>query len=169
MFSRLLLLFIAVPAAELYLLIRIGQWIGAMETFGLIVITGIAGSWLAKSEGLSVWQEFNRKLSQGGMPGKELADGLIILVSGALLLTPGVLTDFAGLLGLLPFTRRLVRTRLLKWVSSRSQVFVGGHRVGFEGPGPGRNPQPDEPTAGSSESGWSGEAQSRPRHHETGT
>ena len=90
---RLFLLFVVVPAVELMLLIEIGQIIGTLPTFGLIVATGLAGSALARTQGLSVWKKFQARLSEGRMPGDELIDGLIILVSGALLLTPGVLTD----------------------------------------------------------------------------
>ncbi|GMQ81540.1 MAG: hypothetical protein BMS9Abin05_0972 [Rhodothermia bacterium] len=112
MFSRLLALFVIVPAIELYLLIKLGTVIGAAETFAIILLTGIVGSYLAKSQGLSVWNRLQAKLNSGSVPGKELIDGVIILLSGALLITPGVLTDVVGLLGLIPATRALVRNFL---------------------------------------------------------
>ena len=114
---RLLALFVIVPAVELYLLIQLGAMIGALETFGIIVATGIIGSYLAKSQGTAILRRFQEKLASGQAPGKELADGAIILVSGAFLLTPGVLTDFVGLLGLFPLTRPLIRKWLQPWIS----------------------------------------------------
>ncbi len=110
MFSRLLILFILVPMIELMLLIEVGKVIGFWATMGIIVLTGIIGSSLARQEGMAVWTQFNSRLQKGQLPGTELVDGLIILVSGALLLTPGILTDFVGFLGLIPFTRKLIRT-----------------------------------------------------------
>lgn len=109
MFARLLALFVIVPAIELYLLIKLGTMIGAAETFGIILLTGIVGSYLAKSQGLSVWNRLQSKLHTGSVPGQELIDGVIILLSGALLITPGVLTDVVGLLGLVPATRAVIR------------------------------------------------------------
>jgi len=109
MFFRILALFVLVPALELYLLIRLGTVIGAAETFGLILLTGLVGSYMTKSQGLSVWRRFQQKIGSGGVPGNEIVDGVIILLSGALLITPGVLTDFVGLMGLIPATRAFIR------------------------------------------------------------
>lgn len=127
MFSRLLALFVIVPALELYLLIQIGQLIGAMETFGIIVITGLIGSYLAKSQGLSVWMKLQAKLGSGQIPGRELVDGVIILISGALLLTPGVLTDVIGLLGLFPVSRSFLR----KYLTKRFSGGLSSGRIQF--------------------------------------
>lgn len=109
MFGRLLALFLIVPVIELALLIQIGGWIGFWPTVGIIVLTGLAGSYLAKREGLAVWKQFNERLHSGGLPSRELLDGVIILISGALLITPGVFSDVAGLIGLVPATRKLIR------------------------------------------------------------
>jgi UPF0716 protein FxsA len=114
LFSRLLALFLVVPIVELVLLVWLGGQIGFWPTAGLIALTALAGTWLAQREGLSVWQRFQARVASGGMPGRELTDGLIILVSGAFLLTPGVLTDVVGLLGLLPPTRALIRRELTR-------------------------------------------------------
>jgi UPF0716 protein FxsA len=108
----LFILFVLVPALELYLLIQIGTVIGAWNTFLLILATGLLGSWLAKSQGLATWQAMNQRFGQGQIPGKELMDGASILVCAALLLTPGILTDAIGLAGLIPFTRTLFRNTL---------------------------------------------------------
>lgn len=109
MFLKLLVLFTAVPLVELYLLILVGQVIGALWTVLIVVLTGILGGFLAKREGLAVLRRVREKLDAGELPGDELLDGAIILVSGALLITPGMVTDFLGLLGLLPLTRRWFR------------------------------------------------------------
>ncbi len=127
MFSRLLALFVIVPAMELYLLIQIGQLIGGLETFGIIVITGLIGSYLAKSQGLSVWMKLQTKLSSGQIPGRELIDGVIILVSGALLLTPGVLTDVIGLFGLFPLSRACLR----KYLTAKFSVGLSSGNIKF--------------------------------------
>lgn len=111
-FGRLLALFLIVPIAELALLIWIGGRVGFWPTVGLIVLTALIGSWLARREGWNVFNRLQNKLAGGGLPGRELTDGLIILVSAALLLTPGILTDVVGFLGLIPPTRAWIRKRL---------------------------------------------------------
>lgn len=123
----LLILFVIVPAVELYILIQIGQVIGALNTFLLILATGILGSWLAKSQGLAVWRALNDRFARGEIPGRELLDGAIILVCGALLLTPGVVTDVIGLLGLIPGTRAVFRKVLGKLFTANPAVRVGVH------------------------------------------
>ncbi|MDE2996809.1 MAG: FxsA family protein [Bacteroidota bacterium] len=121
----LFLLFVLVPALELYLLIQIGSVIGAGNTFLLILATGLLGSWLAKTQGLATWRALNQRFSRGEIPGTELMDGAIILVCGALLLTPGVLTDAIGLLGLIPVTRMVFRTALKRVFTLIPAVRVG--------------------------------------------
>lgn len=114
LFGRLLLLFTLVPIAELALLVWLGGQIGFWPTVGLIVATAVLGSLLAHREGLSALARFRARAASGEMPGAELTDGLLILVSGALLLTPGVLTDLVGFLGLLPPSRALIKRALTK-------------------------------------------------------
>ena len=94
--GRLLLLFVLVPALELVLLIELGQRIGTLPTLGLIVLTGVVGASLARSQGLRVLQELQRETEAGRLPAEPLVDGALILVAGALLVTPGVLTDAFG-------------------------------------------------------------------------
>jgi len=107
--GRLLLLFITLPLLELILLLQIGSLVGAWPTFGLVVTTGLLGAALARSQGLRVVAAVQRRLAQGELPGEELMDGLAVLVGGAFLLTPGVLTDLLGFALLLPFTRSAIR------------------------------------------------------------
>lgn len=131
MLGRLLALFLITPVVELALLIQLGEYIGFWPTVGVIVLTGITGSYLAKREGLSIWKRFNERLKGGELPGKELLDGVIILVAGALLITPGVLTDLFGFIGLIPFTRAMVR----KYLNGRIQRAMerGSVRMTFGG------------------------------------
>lgn len=97
--ARLFLLFLIVPAVELALLLQIGRWIGLWPTIGLIFATALAGSFLARREGMATWRAFRQRLAEGKLPGRELIDGVLILLAGALLITPGVLTDLLGLIG----------------------------------------------------------------------
>jgi UPF0716 protein FxsA len=112
--GRLLLLFIALPAAELALLIEIGQRIGTPLTLGLIVLTGVAGAGLARSQGLRVLADVQTRLARGEMPADSLVDGLMILIASALLVTPGVLTDVFGFLCLIPAFRAVVKRQAMR-------------------------------------------------------
>ena len=112
--GRMLLLFIVLPAVELALLIELGQRIGTLETLGLIVVTGIVGAAMARSQGLRVWAEVQSRVARGEMPADSLVDGLMILVASALLVTPGVLTDAFGFLCLVPGFRSLVKREAMR-------------------------------------------------------
>jgi UPF0716 protein FxsA len=96
MFRRLILPFIVVPIAELALLIQLGRWIGLWPTLGLIVVTGTVGAVLAAREGLRALHALQVDLAEGRIPGRPILDGLSIFVGGALLLTPGLMTDLLG-------------------------------------------------------------------------
>ncbi len=114
MFFNLLLLFIVVPVVELLILFRIGGALGAVTTFTIIVITGVIAAYLAKRQGGLILKKIQSSLAHGKIPTAEVIDGLIILVAGAVLLTPGFLTDITGFLLLLPFGRHLVKLWLIK-------------------------------------------------------
>ncbi len=109
MFFRLLLLFTVVPLIELALLIEIGNHVGLPATIALVILTGVVGAWLAKSQGLKTLARLQGELQQGRMPTDALLDGLMIFVAGAVLLTPGLLTDLFGFLLLVPAGRAAVR------------------------------------------------------------
>ena len=164
MFARLLALFVIVPAIELYLLIKLGTVIGAFETFAVIVVTGLVGSYLAKSQGLSVWNRLQKKLNSGSVPGQELIDGVIILISGALLITPGVLTDIAGLLGLIPASRAIIRQFLkAKFAKGMMSGSVRFQSFGTSLANNGHNITPDRPrTSNDPEITIEGKAKQRP-------
>ncbi len=110
--ARLILLFTLVPALELALLIEIGSRIGTATTIGLIVVTGVLGATLARQQGLQVLRRFQSELSSAGLPASSLLDGVIVLVAGALLVTPGILTDVLGFLCLVPGFRSLIKAGL---------------------------------------------------------
>lgn len=112
-------LFVLLPAAELALLLYVGQFLGVWPTLGLILVTGIIGSRLALNQGLAVWIRLSEEMARGQLPGQVLLDGVIILISGALLVTPGVITDLAGFAGLLPFTRAPMRNWVIHLFKNR--------------------------------------------------
>ena len=141
MLSKLLLLFIVVPILELILLIQIGQWVGTLPTIALIIFTGILGAFLVKRQGVRALTRINSQVQAGQLPADAIFDGAIILVAGAFLMTPGILTDTMGFLCLIPSTRRVIKrfiaSRFKKMVQN-GQVFVGPMNIG----GMGANPEP---------------------------
>ncbi|MBT3583645.1 MAG: FxsA family protein [Halobacteriovoraceae bacterium] len=128
MFMLLLILFTAVPALEFYLLFEIGSAIGAPETFAIIIVTGIAGAYLAKSQGLAILQKIQQELAQGQMPGRPILHGFLVFGGGLLLLTPGFLTDILGLCLVTPGTRHIIAGLLMEYfkkgIANGNIVFV---------------------------------------------
>jgi UPF0716 protein FxsA len=120
MFIKLLALFIVLPLVELALLIQIGRWIGLVWTLVIVVVTGFLGAALARRHGLRAWIAIRDELRAGRMPAGALADGLLILIGGIVLLTPGLLTDAFGFAMLLPVTRNAFK----KALTSRFQRAV---------------------------------------------
>lgn len=121
--ALLVLLFLVVPVVEIYLVIQVGQEIGALNTVGLLLLISVVGAWLVKREGLGVWRRLNAQLAAGQVPGNEIVDGFLILLAGALLLTPGFVTDAVGLLALFPPTRATVRGTLRRRFTSKVQIY----------------------------------------------
>ena len=161
--GRLFALFLIMPIVELALLVQVDKLIGFWPTIGIIICTGLLGGVLAKREGLSVWQRFNDRMAKGGLPGEELLDGVIILMAGALLITPGVLTDLLGFMGLLPPTRAIIRNiamkRIRKAMQKGSISVVGfggdwGTDASFQN---ADTSTPPDPT-------WEGSARDLPKH-----
>lgn len=142
MLARLVLLFVLVPLVELAILIQLGQVVGLWPTLGLVVLTGVLGAGLARAEGLRTLWSFQQELAAGRVPGQALLDGLAILVGGAFLLTPGLLTDLAGFTLLLPPTRRWLQRRIRTWV--RQRIESGRIQVAFYAPTPSPR-DPDGP------------------------
>lgn len=119
MFARLLVLFIAVPLVELVFLLQVGSKIGLFPTITVIVVTGAIGATLTRRQGMQTLSRYQEALSQGRIPHQELLEGLLILIAGAVLLTPGFLTDAAGFLLLIPSIREAIRKRLTQKIMEK--------------------------------------------------
>jgi len=119
MLLPLVLLFIVVPIAELAVIIQVGQEIGVLWTVAILVADSILGSVLMRSQGRTAWRRFNETTSAGRVPAREVLDGALVIFGGALLLTPGFLSDILGLLLLIPPTRAIVRAVLVRRLAHR--------------------------------------------------
>lgn len=126
--ALLAVLFLVVPLVELYVIIQVGQAIGALNTVGILLLDSLIGGWLMKREGMAVFRRLQAKLEQGEVPGTELVDAFLILLGGALMLTPGFVTDLVGMALLLPPVRAVVRR-----VLARRFKAVAVQRSGFGG------------------------------------
>jgi len=135
----LLALFIVVPLAELYVILKVGDAIGALWTILLLAADSVLGSLLLRAQGRSVWGRFNETMAAGRVPHRELIDGVLIIFGGAFLITPGFLTDIVGLLLLLPPTRSVVRRMLVRRlgrriVTTREPYDVDGTATEYDAP-----------------------------------
>jgi len=140
-FSILLVLFLTIPLLEIYLLIKVGGLIGALPTVFMVVFTAVLGAWLLRIQGFATLARVRRTMAQGGIPAIEILEGAVLLMSGALLLTPGFFTDAIGFLCLIPSLRRTV----IRWLLGRFLTPPGG----FDGTGgshkEGQSPGPHRP------------------------
>ena len=125
MMGRFLLLIVLVPLLELYILIKIGGYLGAFQTIALVVITALFGIVLARFEGLRTLQQIRQNLSQGIVPAEEMVDGVLIFVGGIFLIIPGVLTDLFALVLLIPYSR----TRFKRWLRRRFDRMIAAGNV----------------------------------------
>jgi UPF0716 protein FxsA len=153
----LVVIFILVPIAELYVIIKVGEAIGVVPTLVLLLADALLGAILLRHQGRAAWIRFNRALAEGRVPHKEVFDGVLVIMGGALLLTPGFLTDILGLIFLIPPTRALVRAMSARFV--RRRLALGGAVWSFGAPrsptgprpapggpsGPRREPGPEDP------------------------
>jgi UPF0716 protein FxsA len=119
LFPFILILFVVLPLVELGLLLRVSEWLGTMSTLALVIATGVIGATLARLEGIRVLAAMQRDLAEGRMPAPYLLDGLMILVAGVLLITPGLLTDAVGFALLVPVVRAIVKERLRRALERR--------------------------------------------------
>ncbi len=125
-FSILLVLFLTIPLLEIYLLIKVGSIIGALPTVFMVVFTAVLGAWLLRIQGFATLVRVKRTLAQGGIPAIEMLEGAVLLVSGALLLTPGFFTDAIGFLCLIPSLRRaMIRGILGRFLTPPGDGFGG--------------------------------------------
>jgi UPF0716 protein FxsA len=125
MISRLFFLFTFFPLLELYILIKIGGYLGAFQTVALVILTALFGVVIARIEGLRKLQQIKQSLSQGIVPAEEMVDGVLIFVAGILLIIPGVLTDLFALVLLIPYTRTLFK----RWLRRRFDRMVTAANV----------------------------------------
>ena len=125
MLGYLILLFTLVPIIELALLIKIGQYIGVGYTLAIVILTGIAGAFLARSQGLRILRRIEDDVNRGIMPTEEIFDGVMILSGGILLLTPGLLTDLIGFMALIPLSRHLIKV----WLRRKIERLISEGRV----------------------------------------
>ena len=118
----LLLLFVVVPIVEIYVIVQVGQTIGVLPTIALLIVDSLLGAWLLRREGRRTWRAFRLALDERRVPAREVADGVLVLIGGTLLITPGFLSDLVGLLFLLPPTRAAIRPLLTRFVAARFGV-----------------------------------------------
>ncbi len=119
----LLVVFVGVPFAEIYVLLQVGHVIGVFNTLALLLLVSMVGAWLAKREGLGVIRRMQDALNAGRMPGAELVDGFLILLAAALMITPGFLTDIVAIFLLLPPVRAVVRHTLRRRFARRIEIL----------------------------------------------
>jgi UPF0716 protein FxsA len=141
----LVLLFIIVPILEIYLIIQVGQAIGPLPTVALLIVDSLVGAWLLRHQGRRAWMAFNETLAAGRMPHREILSGALVIFGGALLLAPGFLTDIAGLMLLIPPTRRVI-ARGITWMLLRHGPLRWGTVVAQQS-GRRRRPPPPRPYA----------------------
>jgi UPF0716 protein FxsA len=127
--ALLLVVFIFVPLAELYVILKVGDAIGILWTVLLLAADSILGSALLRSQGRAVWRRFNQEMERGHMPHREVVDGVLVIFGGAFLITPGFLTDVVGLALLIPPTRSLVRRVVMRRLGRRFASSVAGPRT----------------------------------------
>ncbi|GAB3093146.1 FxsA family protein [Aestuariicella hydrocarbonica] len=143
----LLLLFVIVPVVEMWVLIQVGSKIGALTTIALVLLTAMIGLALLRKQGVSTLARANQRMQAGEMPAKEMVEGLFLAVGGALLLTPGFVTDLIGFSCLIPGLRSLVIGRLMKHVVMRASAGGASFGAGSAGGsfGGGQAPYRDRP------------------------
>jgi UPF0716 protein FxsA len=147
----LILAFILVPIAELYVIIQVGGAIGVGPTIAILILDGFLGAFLLRHQGRAAWVRFNRALAENRIPHKEVLDGVLIIFGGALLLTPGFLTDIVGLVLLIPPTRAGVRALMARIVKGRLSMGPGAATWGYgqvRRRGARRRPAADGPPTG---------------------
>jgi UPF0716 protein FxsA len=138
MSAALLVAFLVVPIVEIYVIIQVGQAIGALPTVVLLVLESALGAWIVRREGARAWRSLRGAIGSGRLPSRELADAALVLVGGVLLLTPGFVTDVFGFFFVLPPTRPLARRLLFALIARRAEQRLGVRRPAS---GPRRPPR----------------------------
>jgi len=138
----LFILFVVLPILEIALLVNVGGMIGGWNTIGVVILTAFVGAYFVKREGVSTLQTAQAKMQRNEMPGKELVDGLMLVVAGILLVTPGFITDIVGFMFALPGSRHLIAAQVSKHMKMRvvmpnSSAGTGGF---YQQPGSNQSP-----------------------------
>ncbi len=120
MFFKLFIVFALIPMIELALLIKIGSIIGTQYTILIVILTAVIGAYMVKLEGLGIVYRIQKNMNEGVFPGEELIDGMMVLVAGAVLLTPGFFTDILGFLLVFPFTRKYIKGIVVRYIKSKT-------------------------------------------------
>jgi UPF0716 protein FxsA len=118
-FSRLLILFVAIPLLELYILIKVGKYLGTENTILIVILTGILGAAFARSQGAGIINKIRETLNQGQIPGNEMIQGILIFAGGIMLITPGFLTDILGFSLILPYSRQIFAGFLISYIKKK--------------------------------------------------
>ena len=142
----LFLAFVVLPIVEMTILIKVGALIGALNTIGLVLLTAVIGAAMLRRQGLATLLRANERLNSGQLPAQEVAEGLLLAVGGALLLTPGFVTDAAGFVCLIPVTRRWLARRVMRRMIVSGSTGQSGFDPFGRGPfqGAGRSPFEDD-------------------------
>ena len=123
--NQLLLIFITIPIIEIAVLLKLDNAIGLGQTIFLIFVTGIIGAWLVRQQGISIIFQIRKELTNGKIPAKQMIDGVMVLIAGAVLITPGLITDIAGFLLLIPYTRNFIR----KWIRFKFEKYINSTHI----------------------------------------
>lgn len=129
-----LIAFIVVPIIEMVILIEVGGIIGALPTVGLVLLTAIIGAAMLRQQGAATLLRANQRMASGELPAQEMAEGILLAVGGALLLTPGFVTDTVGFACLIPFTRKWLTSYVVNRMVVTGQMSMGGERTYYQGP-----------------------------------
>ena len=128
------ILLVGLPILEIYVIIQVGEAIGVLPTIALLIADSVLGAWLMRTQGRLVWRRFTAALEAGRPPAREVLDGALVIVGGALQLAPGFVTDVAGLLMVVPPTRAIIRRSLVRRLARRGAVRLGGWASGRRPP-----------------------------------
>lgn len=132
----LFLLFIIMPIVEIAVLIKVGGAIGAWTTIGIVILTAVVGTYMLRQQGMATLTKAQQRLQGGEMPAQQLLEGLLLVIGGVLLLTPGFITDFFGFCTLFPVSRAFLAKQLASRSMGNMHVFVGGASGGAQGNAP---------------------------------
>lgn len=130
-FSIFAILFLVIPVIEIFFLIKVGEVIGAFPTIILVVLTAVIGAGLLRQQGLSTLARFQQNMGKGKIPAKEIVEGVLLAVGGALLMTPGFVTDTMGFLCLLPFSRQAIASEIVKRSAHKMKDGINAQMGGF--------------------------------------